>query len=199
MVTLGLNYRSSRIFNSVIRDIWIPDFDEQYRFTDETEQSWALALTALAKAWANLDSANVQRYKCLACCTVSLGLRDRYFHWGTGFRSAVGREISPHCRVIFSSQLSKALMDAASRAEERDLETRARDFTTYVGFRYSLQRQAHSGTSCRIFRSFGAQNCRARQRGGGTWRLDEALPKLDRAEDVLPGGVGRFGGIVERS
>jgi hypothetical protein len=36
---------------SVFRDIWVPEFDEQHQFTDDSEHLVALALTALSNVW----------------------------------------------------------------------------------------------------------------------------------------------------
>ncbi|KAJ7841154.1 hypothetical protein B0H14DRAFT_2586998 [Mycena olivaceomarginata] len=43
------------VFISVIRAMWLPDWAEDQKFAHETEQSWAMAMTALSNAWATLE------------------------------------------------------------------------------------------------------------------------------------------------
>jgi hypothetical protein len=104
------------VFISVIRAVWLPDWAEDQKFADETEQSWAMAMTALSNAWATLEfnSDPAQEFIRLAGCTIAASLRENHSHvhehgWNE-------RRITSSCRAIFSTRLSKALAQVAQNA-----------------------------------------------------------------------------------
>ncbi|KAJ7113058.1 hypothetical protein C8R44DRAFT_797132 [Mycena epipterygia] len=105
---------------SVIRNVWVPDFDIQYRFADATEESWALALTALSTVWDNFRFAGLQSLTevvRLGRCTVSTAFQVECFHYEPGGVRG-WNQISPKTRAIFSKQLTKSLTLAADNARK---------------------------------------------------------------------------------
>ncbi|KAF7336328.1 hypothetical protein MVEN_02181200 [Mycena venus] len=94
-------------FSSVIRKIWLPEFD---KLSDEDEESWVLALSALSHVWWEIrftDGPDWQRFVQLTRCTISASLQTRYV-WG--------KSIAITTRTTFSSPLGTALTQAAADA-----------------------------------------------------------------------------------
>jgi hypothetical protein len=71
----------SATFVSVIRSVWVPEFTNQMQLVNEWNESWILALTALANVWKTFQFSPAPALKCfrLARCTVSTSLRVQYF------------------------------------------------------------------------------------------------------------------------
>ncbi|KAJ6602848.1 hypothetical protein DFH09DRAFT_452994 [Mycena vulgaris] len=114
----GRNYWARENFSSVICAVWVPELDKQHNFSDETEESWALALSALSKVWDSFKYPNLHKLIRLARCTVTTSLRVQYYlPW-----LDMERNISLDCRKIFSSQLGTTLVEAAARAREANPE-----------------------------------------------------------------------------
>ncbi|KAJ6482021.1 hypothetical protein DFH09DRAFT_1463649 [Mycena vulgaris] len=100
-------------FSSVVRTVWALELDKQYNFSDESEESWALAVSALSKVWDSFEYPNLHKFIPLARCTVTTFLRVQYKLPSWPFHQ---RNISLDCRIIFGSQLGKALVKAAAHA-----------------------------------------------------------------------------------
>jgi hypothetical protein len=101
------NHHLTAKFSSVIRKIWLPQFD---KVSDEDEESWVLALSALSNVWRELRftaEPNWQGFVQLARCTITTSLQTRYV-WGRSIASAT--------RTTFSSPLGTALTQAAANA-----------------------------------------------------------------------------------
>ncbi|KAJ6506014.1 hypothetical protein DFH09DRAFT_1289161 [Mycena vulgaris] len=112
-------------FTAVICDIWVPDFDKDYKFTDETEKSWALAITALSNVWEKSAFAATACHDFirLARCTVSTVLQVRYIHrlLGNRYMNLLGgrffdKSLQNSTRATFSSRLSTSLIQATRNA-----------------------------------------------------------------------------------
>ncbi|KAJ7790092.1 hypothetical protein B0H13DRAFT_2394680 [Mycena leptocephala] len=62
-------------FISVVRNVWVANFDAQSPFKDKAQESWALALTALANVWETFhftEPPTCPDFVPLASCTVSI-------------------------------------------------------------------------------------------------------------------------------
>ncbi|KAJ7921704.1 hypothetical protein B0H13DRAFT_2414885 [Mycena leptocephala] len=105
----------SATFVSVIRSIWVPEFSDQMQLLNERNESWVLALTALANVWNTFQFSSMHVLACLhlARCTVSTSLRVQYFYWEHDYtQKPIPRDI----RVSFAPQLGEALIQAAGNA-----------------------------------------------------------------------------------
>ncbi|KAJ7113173.1 hypothetical protein C8R44DRAFT_856153 [Mycena epipterygia] len=105
-------------FISVLRTVWVPDFD-QHRFADTTENTWALALTALSNVWGSFDfsdARNLHEVPRLGHCTVSAALQVKYFIRQPWTEPSYDEKmISPSPRAIFAAHLGQSLTEAAAR------------------------------------------------------------------------------------
>ncbi|KAJ6602845.1 hypothetical protein DFH09DRAFT_1125643, partial [Mycena vulgaris] len=104
----GRNYEAWENFSSVIRAVWVPELNTQHKFSDEKEESWALALSALSKVWGFFEHPDLHEFIRLARCTVSTYQRF-YYHLPRP------KEGSLHYGEVFGSQLAKALLEAGGR------------------------------------------------------------------------------------
>ncbi|KAJ7479718.1 hypothetical protein FB451DRAFT_1556572 [Mycena latifolia] len=112
--TWGGKIQVTQAFMSVIRTVWVPKAASQYDFLDETEESWALAITALSHMWGIAHSSAAlgpDGFARLAKCAVSTSLVVDYYH-GDELR-----QISTDCRAIFASHIGKTLVQAAAWAK----------------------------------------------------------------------------------
>jgi hypothetical protein len=112
---------SSAMFNSVMRRVWTHDRVQQHTFINDTEESWALALTALSKVWEHSNVPSFREVTRLARCTVETSLRVYYFFWDPNY-GRVERKFSYVCRALFSPPLGRILVRAAARLRIRELE-----------------------------------------------------------------------------
>ncbi|KAJ7921681.1 hypothetical protein B0H13DRAFT_2414850 [Mycena leptocephala] len=101
-------------FVSVIRSVWVPEFSGQRQLVNERNESWILALTALANVWNTFQFSPVSALGCLllARCTVSISLRVHYFE---NLRLTTF-QIPSNIRAAFTPQLGQALIQAAANA-----------------------------------------------------------------------------------
>ncbi|KAJ6484862.1 hypothetical protein C8R45DRAFT_1099013 [Mycena sanguinolenta] len=140
------NHQLTAKFSSVIRKIWLSEFD---KVNDEDEESWVLAVSALSNAWEELPftvAPNWQRFVQLARCTITTSLQTRYV-WG--------RNIANTTRTIFSSPLGRALAQAAANArsalsgscsyEETNTVGRVADFLEALGQKIATEFEPKSG------------------------------------------------------
>ncbi|KAJ7734498.1 hypothetical protein DFH07DRAFT_780296 [Mycena maculata] len=91
---------------------------------DNTERSWALAMTALSNVWEEFDTQAWGKYEFtpefvrLVCCTVSTSLRVRYTIWCPSSERWDDILFPRACRAVFASQLGAALIWAAQEARD---------------------------------------------------------------------------------
>ncbi|KAJ7214474.1 hypothetical protein GGX14DRAFT_542189 [Mycena pura] len=107
--------------NSVIRTFWVADVDDHHQFLNKYEQVWALAITALAKAWEAFeftDFSAVCDFAHLSRATVSATLRVRYY------LDRITKDISSHLRQNFLPGLGNILIQAAQNAMQTMLNNR---------------------------------------------------------------------------
>jgi hypothetical protein len=119
-IPLANDFESNR-FVSVIRSIWVPEFSGQMQLLNERNESWILALMALANVWKTFQFSPVSALRCLslARCTVSTSLRVQYFDWeDDGTQKPILRDI----RASFTPQLGQALIEAAANARNTHTE-----------------------------------------------------------------------------
>jgi hypothetical protein len=109
-----LTPESSRSFNSVMHRVWMPHSNKQ-TCSDDPEESWALALSALSKFWENVDYADFHELTRMTRCTITTCLLEGYSYQDTEYTPAIPKGISPMCRAKFSSLLSKSLVRASTR------------------------------------------------------------------------------------
>ncbi|KAJ7921700.1 hypothetical protein B0H13DRAFT_2267745 [Mycena leptocephala] len=107
------NLDSAR-FVSVIRSVWVPEFTDQMQLVDQRNESWILALTALANVWKTFQFSPLSTLRCLALarCTVSTSLRVHYFGKWRLATSLIPSDI----RAAFTPQLGESLLQAAANA-----------------------------------------------------------------------------------
>jgi hypothetical protein len=76
---------NSATFVSVIRSVWVPEFSDRMQLLNEMNESWILALTALASVWNGFQFSSMNALACLrlARCTVTTSLCVHYFYWDT--------------------------------------------------------------------------------------------------------------------
>jgi hypothetical protein len=116
----GKNSISRKTFNSLLLKIWVLDLPD-HKFTDDTDKSFALALTALSKAWDIFqltDPAAIHEALPLVRCTLSASLRVEYFHPYSSVNRHVKRSITPSFRTLFSCRLGQSLIKAAETARK---------------------------------------------------------------------------------
>ncbi|KAJ7237248.1 hypothetical protein C8J57DRAFT_1479003 [Mycena rebaudengoi] len=99
------------IFRTVLHKIWVPQFTTQYKFQDDSEQSWALALAALSSFWETVDHNNLDEFLRLARCTIKTALQVWYI---VSLGSKI--PIAGKCRTIFAPKLGEAVIAAAVHA-----------------------------------------------------------------------------------
>jgi hypothetical protein len=106
----------SATFVSVIRSVWVPEFSGQMQLVNERNESWILALTALANVWKTFQFSPVSALTCLclARCTVSTSLRVHYF-WKPRLATLL---IPRNLRASFAPQLGQSLIEAATNARD---------------------------------------------------------------------------------
>ncbi|KAJ7917897.1 hypothetical protein B0H13DRAFT_2321970 [Mycena leptocephala] len=104
----------SATFVSVIRSVWVPEFTDQLQLVDKRNESWILALIALANVWKAFQFSPVSAVACLrlARCTVSTSLRVHYF----GNDRFATSPIPSNIRAVYIPQLGEALIQAAGNA-----------------------------------------------------------------------------------
>ncbi|KAJ7487336.1 hypothetical protein B0H11DRAFT_1116475 [Mycena galericulata] len=125
----GRDFFMHETFMSVIRNIWAPDFEEHHKFADDTEKSWALAISALSNVWKNLEfiATPTKEIIRLARCTISASLCDKYFIWSSSSTSGWDeKRLASAVRGIFASRLGASLTHAARNI------VLASHFTTHV-------------------------------------------------------------------
>ncbi|KAJ7144217.1 hypothetical protein C8R44DRAFT_916176 [Mycena epipterygia] len=109
----NLGIMSRDRFKTVICNVWVPNFDIQYKFRNEVDQSWALAVAALANVWGDysfIGASAIDGFVQLARSTLSTFLQvDYYDSW-----SEKTQRFSSNIRVEMSAPLSKALYLAAA-------------------------------------------------------------------------------------
>ncbi|KAJ7479782.1 hypothetical protein FB451DRAFT_1239806 [Mycena latifolia] len=121
----GRHSHSREKFNSVMQNVWVTEFDQQHKFTDDTEESWGLAILALSGVWGNFQFDNCNEFIRLARCTISTALQARYFvqlptlphHFEAQYSERI---ISLNMKATFSSQLGASLNRAAVNARNAD-------------------------------------------------------------------------------
>ncbi|KAJ7268488.1 hypothetical protein C8J57DRAFT_345733 [Mycena rebaudengoi] len=107
------------IFRTVLYKIWVPQFTTQYKFQDDSEQSWALALVALSNFWEAVDHNNIDEVLRLARCTVETALQVWYIaDDNVALLSSLSAKIliTDKCRTIFAPRLGEAVVVAAVHA-----------------------------------------------------------------------------------
>jgi hypothetical protein len=112
----------SATFVSVIRSVWVPEFSDRMQLLNEMNESWILALTALANVWKTFQLSPVSALPCLrlARCTVTTSLCVHFFYWDTrksGYTTHYTRKLlSSDIREAFFPQLGEALIQGAANA-----------------------------------------------------------------------------------
>jgi hypothetical protein len=109
---------ASTTFVSVIRSVWVPEFTDQMQLVNERNESWILALTALANVWKTFQFSPAPALECfrLAHCTITTSLRVQYFYWKyDGTQKTIHQNPIPSdIRKAFAPQLGQALIQAAA-------------------------------------------------------------------------------------
>ncbi|KAJ7841092.1 hypothetical protein B0H14DRAFT_3140353 [Mycena olivaceomarginata] len=113
---LGLILQTDCI--KVLRTIWISDSAEQHNFADTTEESWALAMTALSNVWCKIEFSTMPSHELirLARCTVSMSFHVTYSTWSSFKGTTIEKTISRKHRRIFSLRLGETLTETAQTA-----------------------------------------------------------------------------------
>ncbi|KAJ7921692.1 hypothetical protein B0H13DRAFT_1866474 [Mycena leptocephala] len=108
---------NSAKFVSVIQSVWIPELLSQIQLLNERNESWILALMALANVWKTFQFNPVSALACLrlARCTITTSLRVQYFYRE---HDCTQKPIPSDIRAAFSSQLGEALIQAAANARK---------------------------------------------------------------------------------
>jgi hypothetical protein len=108
-------YPYSATFLSVIRSVWVPEFTDHMQLVNERNESWILALTALANVWNTFQLSSMCALACLrlARCTVSTSLRVQYLYWEHDYTQ---KPIPSDIRTSFAPQLGQVLIEAAENA-----------------------------------------------------------------------------------
>ncbi|KAJ7863608.1 hypothetical protein B0H14DRAFT_3862781 [Mycena olivaceomarginata] len=103
------------VFISVLRNVWSLDIDHQFKFTDQAEESWAMAVMALASVWRVFDFSAVPgrpEIRRLARWTVFTSMRVIYFT--TNSLGADGILLSRPLKEHFITTLGESLIEAAA-------------------------------------------------------------------------------------
>jgi hypothetical protein len=105
-------YHARAAFIAVMRSIWVSSLDHREKFTDETEESWTLALSALSTVWQKFKltpSSDFPQLLRLARCTISASLSSSWEYF-------VGKQDPPE---PFRSQLGKSLIEFVSKTRNQ--------------------------------------------------------------------------------
>ncbi|KAJ7725228.1 hypothetical protein DFH07DRAFT_783062 [Mycena maculata] len=119
-------------FISVIRTVWVPDFDEHYKFTDIAEMSWALGFAALANVWETFEFTHYNSsmvteilfgrketrrvFPVLAGPPSSTALQLQHGHRDFIWQKGDPKSLPSPCWTTFSSELGTSLAQAATNA-----------------------------------------------------------------------------------
>ncbi|KAJ7921650.1 hypothetical protein B0H13DRAFT_2318159 [Mycena leptocephala] len=106
---------SPKVFVSVIRSIWVAESSDMMKCLDARNESWVLALAALANAWKTFQFSPAPALECfrLARCTITTSLRVQYLYWEHDYTQ---KPILSDIRAAFSPQLGQSLIQAAANA-----------------------------------------------------------------------------------
>ncbi|KAF7333404.1 hypothetical protein MVEN_02356200 [Mycena venus] len=144
-------------FTSVIRTLWVQDWDENQIFVDDSEESWSLSLTALANVWRKFEfiPALSSDFIPLARCTVSTSLLVNYLTHRSSTDKVHERTMTWTCRVSFSPLLGQSLCQAAQNArsamssdilyQTKDVLERVEEFLEILGKKIGSEFHPGSG------------------------------------------------------